>query len=143
MILLLSDTTWIALTIGILFVLGVCLFFLSGFLHIKKGYCAIIEKVGNFVGVYEEGWHYFFPLFYRRVAMYQKKPYVRQVTVGKFTIELSILVQDPKAYYYSGKNFLDILQESAKKDWGNLQDYVEAVQEQLQAIGVCLVRRGK
>ena len=41
--------------------LGGLLFFLTGFIRVYKGRVAIIERVGQFVGLYKPGIYYFAP----------------------------------------------------------------------------------
>ena len=56
--------------LGIL-VLSAILFILTGFIHVRKGRVAIIERVGIFVGIFKPGFYFFAPIVYRRVGMYR------------------------------------------------------------------------
>ena len=47
------------LVIVSILVVGAILFFLTGFIIVKKNHIAIIEKAGQFEGIYESGCNYF------------------------------------------------------------------------------------
>ena len=64
--------TWIVIVVvlGVL-LLGVILFFATGFIFISKSRVGIIEKVGKYIGTYKGGLYYFMPILYRRVGYYR------------------------------------------------------------------------
>lgn len=86
----------------VIIAVGIILFVLTGFIGVKKGWVAVIEKVGLYVGTYTKRWTYFTPLLYRRVGMYPLSPMTKPIEVNgkKFIVTYKIL--DAKAYHYSG-----------------------------------------
>lgn len=81
---------------------GIGLFFLTGFIHVKRGWVAIIEKLGVYVGTYTKAFVYFAPLFYRRVGMYPLSPLTKPLLIGKDKFTVTYQIIDAKTYHYAG-----------------------------------------
>ena len=73
---------WLTITIVVLLIISIIMFFVTGFIFVGKGRVGVIEKMGNYVGTYDSGLYYFFPLLYRRVGYYKKG-----VTIQKLVID--------------------------------------------------------
>ena len=104
------------ITILSVFVAGAILFVLTGFINVKKGYVAIIERAGRYIGTYQSGLHYFMPLVDRRVGLYKLGECRRLVEIDRFvTYFLEYEIIDIKAFHYSGHD-LDGLARLALKE---------------------------
>ncbi len=115
-------------------VLGIILFALTGFIVVKKKCVAIIEKVGNFVGVYKPGLYYFAPLLYRRVGMYRMDEIEKILEVNKQEYKLKYEIEDVKMFHYIGKHDVEsILVASLRDDNDNLS---ETLSKRYKQIGV-------
>lgn len=86
----------------VIIAVGIGLFFLTGFIHVKRGWIAIIEKLGQYVGTYTKPFVYFAPLFYRRVGMYPLSPITKPLLIGKEKFTLTYQIIDAKTYHYAG-----------------------------------------
>lgn len=86
----------------VVIVVGIGLFFLTGFIHVKRGWIAIVEKLGIYVGTYTKPYVYFAPLFYRRVGMYPLSSITKPLLIGKDKFTLTYQIIDAKAYHYAG-----------------------------------------
>lgn len=86
----------------VIIALGIGLFFLTGFIYVKKGWIAVIEKLGLYVGTYTKRFVYFAPLFYRRVGMYPLSPLTKPLIVGKDRFTITYQITDAKTYHYAG-----------------------------------------
>jgi len=95
---------------------GTILFTLTGFINVKKGYVAIIERVGRYIGTYQSGLHFLMPLVDRRVGLYKLGECRRLIEIDRFTtyfLEYEII--DFKTFHYSGHD-LDGLARLALKE---------------------------
>lgn len=116
--------TWqFALIMLAIVILGIILFALTGFIVVKKKCVAIIEKVGNFVGVYKPGIYYFAPLLYRRVGMYRMDQIDKIIAINKQEYKLKYEIEDVKIFHYIGKHDVEsILVASLRDNNDNLSD---------------------
>ena len=91
------------LTVIAILLMGILLFILTGFIHVKKGFAAIIEKTGRYCGTYQAGLYYFVPLLMRRVGMYKLGECHRFVELDRqkgYFVDYEIM--DIKLFHYSG-----------------------------------------
>lgn len=87
---------------AIAIVLGIIIFFFAGLFRIKKGYVAIIEKMGEYHKAINEGWHFAFPIVYSRVGLYCILPQVRRyVTKSGNKLSITYQIEDVKKYHYN------------------------------------------
>ena len=113
------------LVIVSILVVGAILFFLTGFIIVKKNHIAIIEKAGQFEGIYESGWHYFRPLLYRRAGMYKKGEAQIKLEINRINYLLTYEIIDVKKFHYEGNHdFLGIVKASLKEDKTKISDYL-------------------
>lgn len=105
-----------ALVLTGVLLLGAILFFLTGFIHVKKGYVAIIERTGTFLNIYKSGFHYFFPLLYRRVGMYPVGEAKIIYTLDREDYRLTIEILDVKKYHYEGHHDAEGIVKASLKD---------------------------
>lgn len=120
--------------------IGVILFFLTGFIHIKKNYTGIIEKLDEFYGIYESGYHYFKPFVYRRVGMYKNTPREFEIMICGVNIKFKIQIKDFKIYHYSGKYFDDLVDKLKVEEYANVEEFINILQCELTKIGCSLVK---
>ncbi len=104
------------LVVLIVIAIGITFFLLTGFIHVKKGYIAIIEKTGEFVGIYHSGMHYFTPLAYRRVGLYKIGVIKRKVLVNRDYYYITFEILDYYKFHYEGKHNVDGALKSALND---------------------------
>lgn len=105
------------LIVLIILALGIILFLLSGFIHIKKDHVALIERLGLYVGTYKSGLRYYTPLLYRRVGMYKMGEVIRKVNVSRFdSVLVKYEILDVKLYHYSGHNIDSIIKTQYAKN---------------------------
>lgn len=112
------DTGWFWVILIAIILLGVILFYLTGFIHIHKGYIGIIEEMGEFKGVFKPGFYYFHPLYGRRVGMYKTGLHVQDIIFKKDLYRISYYIDDVKVFHYAGHNvmrFIDEIQAKNKK----------------------------
>ncbi len=120
------------LTCLVIIAVGIILFVLTGFIGVKKGWVAVIEKMGIYVGTYTKRWTYFTPLLYRRVGMYPLSAMTKPIDVNgkKFIVTYRIL--DAKAYHYSGHDVQGAVRCAYKGPELPTQENVQTV---IQSIG--------
>lgn len=112
---ILSNETFYIVLASIAFV-GVILFILTGFIRVNKGFVAIVEKMGLYVGTYQSGLHYFAPLTSRRVGLYKLGEVRRLVEVNRYqSFFLTYEIINFKNFHYKGHN-LDSLVKLAFKE---------------------------
>ena len=92
-------------------ILGAILFFLSGFIFNKKESVFIVERLGIYFGTYNVKFKYFFPLLYRRVAIYSKLPYKEEIKINdeKYMFEYKII--NFEKFHYSELKLETIIDE--------------------------------
>ncbi len=84
--------------------LSALLFALTGFIIVKKKCVAIIERVGNFVGIYKPGIYYFAPILYRRVGMYKIGEIKQIIDINRIDYKIAYEIVDVKKFHYIGKH---------------------------------------
>ncbi len=114
--------------------LGAILFVLTGFIYVKKGYVAIIERTGLYVGIFEKGFHYFAPLLYRRVGMYPVGEAEREIVIDKVKYFVKYEITDVKCFHYVGNHDLETPLKDALAN--NKDKLKETLIEKYSAIGV-------
>lgn len=91
------------ITVASVVLAGIILFTLTGFINIKKGFVAIIERAGRYIGTYRSGLRYFAPLVDRRVGLYKLGKCRRLVEVDRYnSYFLDYEILDFKLFHYSG-----------------------------------------
>lgn len=91
---------------------GVGLFFLTGFITVRKGWIAIVEKLGIYVGTYTKRFNYFLPLLYRRVGMYPLSALTKPISINSSKYQITYQIIDAKSYHYSGHDIEKTLNAS-------------------------------
>lgn len=104
--------------LGIL-LLGGILYALTGFIHVCKGRLAIIERAGQFVGIYKPGWYYFAPVLYRRVGMYRVGEVKERFLIRRVEYQITYEIIDIKQYHYVGKHDIEGVLSATLKDSRN------------------------
>lgn len=123
--------------LGIL-LLGGILYALTGFISVKKGRVAIIERVGQFVGLYKPGLYYFAPMLYRRVGMYRVGVIKDQYLINRIDYQLTYEIIDVKIYHYVGKHDIEGILRASLKDSRN--DLSNVMNKRCEAIGVKFIQ---
>jgi hypothetical protein len=122
------------ITLASVVVAGIILFVLTGFINIKKGFVAIIERTGRYIGTYQAGLRYFLPLADRRVGLYKLGECRRLVEIDRYTSYfLDYEVRDFKLFHYSGHD-LDGLVRLALNESPN--DLSLSLKSRCHSIGV-------
>ncbi len=128
------ETYQLALIMLAIVLLAIILFALTGFTSVKKNYVAIIEKMGNFVGVYKPGFYYFIPLLYRKVGTYKMDELNKIVQVDDQEYKINYEIVDVKMFHYIGKDDVkSVLTSSLANKKDNLS---KTLTEQYKRIGV-------
>lgn len=120
--------------------IGVILMALTGVIHVKKGYIAIIEKLGEYHGIYESGFHYFTPFVYRRAGMYKKAPSEIELTINKTIIRIKIVIIDYKKYHYTPKSFMNVVDTLKNNNYTEIENFISELQNELTSIGCSLIK---
>jgi regulator of protease activity HflC (stomatin/prohibitin superfamily) len=116
------------------FLLGGLLFFLTGFIRVYKGRVAIIERVGQFVGLYKPGIYYFAPILYRRVGMYRVGEIKEKYLINRVDYQITYEIEDVKQYHYVGHHDIEgILRATLMDSKDNLS---EALIKRCKEVGV-------
>lgn len=116
------------------FLLGGLLFFLTGFIRVYKGRVAIIERVGQFVGLYKPGIYYFAPILYRRVGMYRVGEIKEKYLINRVDYQITYEIEDVKQYHYVGHHDIEgILRATLLDSKDNLS---EALIKRYKEVGV-------
>lgn len=123
--------------LGIL-LLGGILYALTGFISVKKGRVAIIERIGQFVGLYKPGLYYFAPMLYRRVGMYRVGVIKDQYLINRIDYQLTYEIVDVKIYHYVGKHDIEGILRASLKDSRN--DLSNVMIKRCEAIGVKFIQ---
>lgn len=134
-------TNVVVLIIVIIIALGTLLFILTGVMHIKKGYEAVIEKLDTFYVVFKQGFHYLPPFSYHRVGIYRVTPTQKIIKVNGQTIEFFYSISDVKTYHYNGHNVNEVFQKAETKN--TIEECVEYLKTELPKIGVKLLKKGE
>ena len=135
-----SDFVFLIIILGAL-VLGGILFLLTGFISVKKGRIAIIEKAGAFVGIYRPGIYYFAPIVYRRVGMYRVGEITEIYELNRIEYRITYEIEDVKKYHYEGKHDMyGIMRASLSDSKDNLS---QAMKTRSAAIGVRFIKLEK
>lgn len=128
---------WIAL---IAIVIGGILFFFSCFIHVKKGYVAIIERMEIYHGTYQQGFYLFAPFIYRRVGMYKIEPKELEFSICGTVISIKIKITDFKVYHYAHINFEDLVNQIKESSFDSIDEFIYNLQLELQKIGCTLIK---
>lgn len=129
------------LVLGSIVALGIILFALTGFIRVKKGYVAIIEKMGLYVGTFQSGLYYFTPLLARRASLYKLGEVSRLVEVSRFdSFLLTYEVLNYKQFHYRGHD-LDSLVKLAHKE--NPLDLESSLEKTCPLLGVKFIKVSK
>lgn len=131
---------WLYIVAIIAIIIGIVLMVLSGFIYVKKGYTAIIEKLDVYHGTYKSGFHYFAPFVYRRVAMYKNGPNEIELTINKTIIRVKIEIIDFKQYHYSTKSYMDVVNTLKDNDYAEITQFISELQNELINIGCSLIK---
>lgn len=135
-----SDLVFALILTGAL-LLGGGLFALTGFISVKKGRIAIIERAGEFVGIYRPGIYYFAPIMYRRVGMYRVGEVKETYLINRIDYQLTYEILDVKKYHYEGKHdAYGILKASLVDSRDTLSDTLKA---RFTAVGVKFIKLEK
>ena len=134
------DFKWLYIIAIVALVVGAILFFLSCFIHVKKGYIAIVERMEIYHGTYKEGNYLFAPFIYRRVGMYKTTPTEIELTICKRIIKIKIQIQDFKEYHYAHKSFNEVVNELAKQEFDDIDQFIITLQKSLTEIGCSLIK---
>lgn len=110
------STEMFILVLVAIFVLGGILYALTGFIKVKKGHVAIIERIGNFTGIYKPGLYYFAPLLYRRVGMYKVGETKSDFVINRISYRLTYEIIDVKKFHYIGKHDLEGVIKASLKE---------------------------
>lgn len=121
-------------------IIGALLFFFSCFIHVKKGYTAIIEKMEVYYGTYKSGFYLFAPFVYRRVGMYKNEPTEFEISICEKIIRIKVQIIDFKEYHYSRKYYGDIVNDLKNNHYEYIDQYINNLQESLISIGCSLVK---
>lgn len=125
----------------IVIILGIILFILTGYIIVKKEHIAIIEKNGQFVGIYKKGWHYFTPLIYRRVGMYKLGEIRQKIIIDRETYYLTYTIENYYKFHYEGKHdTLGILKSSLNDRFNDLSKSLDV---KLKYIGANFIKLEK
>ena len=120
----------------IIVILGVFLFFVTGFIFVKKGKIAVVEKLGGYIGLYTKT-TYFTPLLFRRVGYYVLGP--QKITIqlpNGNTASLIYEITNAILFHYHGHN---IIQE-IKNTYELKEDItLQLISLQLERVGVKLI----
>lgn len=119
--------------------MGAILMVLTGFIHVKKGYTAIIEKLGEYYGTYKEGFHYFPPFVYRRVGMYKNINEI-EIPINKKKIRIKVKIENVKKYHYSPSSFNEIIAKLDRNNYVEIDEYINALNIELNKIGCSLTK---
>lgn len=93
--------------IASIFVLGGILFALTGIIYVKKNRVAIIERIGEFKGIYQSGFYYFAPLIYRRAGMYRLGIIEETYNIKRDEYKITYEIIDVKKFHYEGKHDIE------------------------------------
>ncbi|NMV82320.1 MAG: hypothetical protein GX816_02065 [Erysipelotrichia bacterium] len=125
------------ITIGCVVALGIVLFIFTGFINVKKGFVAIIERAGIYIGTYQSGFRYFAPLVDRRVGLYKIGKCRRLVEVDRYkSYFLDYEITNFKDFHYSGHD-LDGLVRLALNE--SPDDLSLSLKTRCALIGVCFI----
>lgn len=135
---LLSTPLIITITMIIVIVLGVAIFLLTGFIHVKKGYIAIIERVDVYVKMSTKRWNYFPPILYRRAGYYFLGVNNREINLPNGTkAKLFYEIKDVLLYHYSGHNIKSAIDRYYFLNNNHLN--IDTLKQALNSIGVNFV----
>ncbi|MCR5333249.1 MAG: hypothetical protein K6E11_04465 [Bacilli bacterium] len=135
-----GDMLFLIIILGAL-LLGGILFVLTGFINVRKGRVAIIEKAGEFVGIYREGTYYFAPIVYRRVGMYSMGEISETYLINRIDYKVTYEIIDVMKYHYEGHHDMYGLVKASLVD---SKDHLsDALKTRANAIGVRFIKLEK
>ena len=131
------ETHWpLLLVIALIIVAGLILFIFVGFIGVKKGRVAIIERVGLYVETIERT-KFYTPIIYRRAGYYKLGPQkvIKVLPNGKKAI-LIMEIGNPILYHYSGHNL-----DQELKNYYDFEEHItfSGLSSHLRKIGLNLL----
>jgi regulator of protease activity HflC (stomatin/prohibitin superfamily) len=127
------ETFWFWVILLAIILIGIILFFLTGFIHIHRGYIGIIEEMGVYKGVYQPGYYYFHPLYGRRVGMYKSGLHINDIVFRDQLFRVTYVIDDVKAYHYAGHNLMLFVDDLLMK---NKKNKIDELAESLKKYGI-------
>ena len=124
--------------LGVL-LLGSILFALTGIIHVKKNRIAIIEKMGEFKGIYKSGFYYFPPLLYRRAGMYRLGIIEEKYLIDRINYKITYEITDVIKFHYQGKHDIEGILTASLKEC----DLSTILTKRFELIGVRFIKLEK
>lgn len=115
-------------------ILAVIIFIASGLYRVKKNHAVVIEKYGEYHKTLYQGWHFCFPILYRRVGYYNLSTAERTVlieNVKRLTIKYKIT--DCQKLHYSRLSLQDLI-NNIRKNYSEITE--EILIEEFDKVGL-------
>jgi hypothetical protein len=104
------------LTMVLILVFCLLLFFLSGLIHVKKNHLIVVGKHARYQSLLAEGWHYRLPFLYEVSAPYPVNPESFLISLkGGRKAKGRYVVKDPQAYFEGHLSLRHVLKDLAKE----------------------------
>lgn len=97
-------------------IVALIFFFVAGIHRVKKNHAVVIEKYGEYYKTLYQGWHFCFPILYRRVGYYNLSTTERSVlieNIKRITIKYKII--DCQKLHYSKLSLQDLINNIRKQ----------------------------
>ena len=102
---------------GIIIVLGVLVFFLTGIYHVKKDYAIVINKAGQFYCVHDKGTHFHMPIVYQRAGLYCTAPIVKRYVANNGNhLDITYQIIDVEKYHNNRISLDDLMKRIEKEN---------------------------
>lgn len=105
------------ITIPVVILIGLIIFFFAGLHRVPKNHAIIIEKAGQFYCCYTKGIHFKFPIIYQRAATYCTAPQVRKyVAENGNHLDITYCIKDVVKYHNHRILFNDLMKKIEKEN---------------------------
>ena len=105
------------ISLGIILVLAVLVFFLAGLHRVPKNHAIVINKVGEFYCVYDKGTHFKMPIVYQRAGVYCIAPIVKKyVATNGNHLDITYQIVDVEKFHKNRILLEDLMKRIEKEN---------------------------
>ena len=105
------------ISLGVILVLGVVVFFLTGIYRVPKNHSIVINKAGQFYCVYDKGVHFHMTVIYQRAGLYCTAPMVKKYVANNGNhLDVTYQIVDVETYHKNHITIDDLMKRIEKEN---------------------------
>ena len=105
------------ISLGIIIVLGILVFFLAGVHRVPANHAIVITKAKEFYCVYDKGTHFLMPIVYQRAGVYCTAPMVRKYVANNGNhLDITYQIVDVEKYHKNRITLDDLMKRIEKEN---------------------------